>query len=182
MNIFSQFEDNIKVIVDALSLAGDLPGGLDTGSVTVEPPRDASHGDLASNVALALAKQAGCKPRDIADLIAARLADHDAVVSVEFAGPGFINLRLASGLWRDRLAEILSHGKDYGASSRGAGETVNVEYVSVNPTGPLHVGHARGAVFGDVLSSLLENSISTPPAWLKIMTGLAAVRSMTMAR
>ncbi len=158
MNIFNQFNKEINVIVEELSGAGGLPGGLDTGSVTVEPPRDASHGDLASNVALALAKQAAMKPRDIAELIAARLKDHDAVEAVEIAGPGFINLRLSDGFWRDRLAEILAAGTAYGASAMGRGETVNVEYVSVNPTGPLHVGHARGAVFGDVLASLLEKA------------------------
>ena len=158
MNIFSEFKNHIDVIVDELSKAGELPGGLDTAAVTVEPPRDASHGDLASNVALVLAKQAGAKPRDIAGLIARRLADRDAVESVEVAGPGFINLRLADRFWWDRLEEILAAGKDYGASTMGAGAAVNVEYVSVNPTGPLHVGHARGAVFGDVLSSLLEKA------------------------
>jgi arginyl-tRNA synthetase len=158
MNIFSEFKRHIDVIVDELSKAGELPGGLDTAAVTVEPPRDASHGDLASNVALVLAKQAGAKPRDIAGLIARRLADRDAVESVEVAGPGFINLRLADRFWWDRLEEILAAGKDYGASAMGAGAAVNVEYVSVNPTGPLHVGHARGAVFGDVLSSLLEKA------------------------
>ena len=104
MNIFSKFKDNIEVIVEGLSADGMLPGGLDTAAVTVEPPRDASHGDLASNVALALAKQARRKPREIARMIADRLADHDAVESIEIAGPGFINLRLADGFWRDRLA------------------------------------------------------------------------------
>jgi len=158
MNIYNQFKIDIDVIVDELSADGALPGGLDTAAVTVEPPRDSNHGDLASNVALVLAKQAKRKPRDIAELIAGRLADHEAVESVDIAGPGFINLRLGDGFWRDRLAEILAAGKDYGASAMGAGAAVNVEYVSVNPTGPLHVGHARGAVFGDVLSSLLEKA------------------------
>ena len=158
MNIYNQFKIDIDVIVDELSVDGALPGGLDTAAVTVEPPRDSNHGDLASNVALVLAKQAKRKPRDIAELIAGRLADHEAVESVDIAGPGFINLRLGDGFWCDRLAEILAAGKDYGASAMGAGAAVNVEYVSVNPTGPLHVGHARGAVFGDVLSSLLEKA------------------------
>jgi arginyl-tRNA synthetase len=156
MNIFNQFKSVIDVIVDELSTDGALPGGLDTAAVTVEPPRDSSHGDLAANVALVLAKQAKRKPREIAELIAARLADHGAVESVDIAGPGFINLRLGDSFWRDRLAEILSAGKDYGASLMGAGAAINLEYVSINPTGPLHVGHARGAVFGDVLASLLE--------------------------
>ena len=156
MNIFNQFKSVIDVIVDELSTDGALPGGLDTAAVTVEPPRDSSHGDLAANVALVLAKQAKRKPREIDELIAARLADHGAVESVDIAGPGFINLRLGDSFWRDRLAEILSAGKDYGASLMGAGAAINLEYVSINPTGPLHVGHARGAVFGDVLASLLE--------------------------
>ena len=158
MNIFSQFTRDIKVIVESLSADGGLPGNLDTAAVTVEPPRDASHGDLASNVALVLARQAKRKPREIAESIAGRLADHAAVESVDIAGPGFINLRLRDSFWRDRLEEILTAGKDYGASTKGEGASVNVEYVSVNPTGPLHVGHARGAVFGDVLSSLLEKA------------------------
>lgn len=158
MNIYNKFKDDIEAIINALSEDGALPGELDTTAVTVEPPRDASHGDLASNVALALARQARRKPLEIAEMIANRLADHAAVESVEIAGPGFINLRLGDGFWRDRLAEILAAGEAYGASQMGAGEKVNVEYVSVNPTGPLHVGHARGAVFGDVLSSLLEKA------------------------
>ena len=158
MNIFKYFKGEIEAIVETLSRDGALPGGLDTGAVTVEPPRDAAHGDLASNVALVLAGQAGRKPREIAEAIAQRLAANDAVERAEIAGPGFINLRLAEGFWHARLGEILAAGEGYGQSDLGAGRKVNVEYVSVNPTGPLHVGHARGAVFGDALSALLEKA------------------------
>ena len=156
MNIYSKFKGDINVIVDELSADGALPEGLDTAAVTVEPPRDASHGDLASNVALALARQAKRKPREIAELIAQRLADHAAVESVEVAGPGFINLRLSDGFWRDRLADILAAGKDYGAPQIGPGEAVNVEYVSVNPPAAAPLRLAPGAGFGDV---------RWPPPW-----------------
>ena len=158
MNIFNEFKDKIQIIVEEMSNASTLPAGLDTSAITVEPPRDASHGDLASNVALVLAKQAGAKPRDIADAIGERLAANQEVEAVEVAGPGFINLRLADSFWHDRLGEVLAAGAGYGQSDLGAGRKVNVEYVSVNPTGPLHVGHARGAVFGDALSALLEKA------------------------
>ncbi len=158
MNIFNEFKYNIRIIVEELSSALTLPAGLDTSAVTVEPPRDATHGDLASNVALVLAKQAGAKPRDIADAIGERLKASPEVEAVEIAGPGFINLRLADSFWHDRLGEVLAAGAGYGQSDLGAGRKVNVEYVSVNPTGPLHVGHARGAVFGDALSALLEKA------------------------
>ena len=158
MNLFAKFRDKVVASIDALAADGVLPGGLDTGAVTVEPPRDATHGDLATNAALVLARQAERKPRDIAEAIAARLADDDAVTAVDVAGPGFINLRLSNAFWHARVGEVLRAGLDYGASDLGGGTVVNVEYVSVNPTGPLHVGHARGAVFGDVLSALLEKA------------------------
>ena len=158
MNLFASFRDKVVASIDALSADGVLPGGLDTGAVTVEPPRDATHGDLATNAALVLARQAERKPRDIAEAIAARLAADAAVTAVDVAGPGFINLRLSNAFWHARVGEVLRAGHDYGASDVGGGTVVNVEYVSVNPTGPLHVGHARGAVFGDVLSALLEKA------------------------
>ncbi|MCH7931398.1 MAG: arginine--tRNA ligase [Proteobacteria bacterium] len=158
MNIFNNFEREIETIVQSLSDAGVLPRGLDTTAITVEPPRDPAHGDLASNAALALARNAGMEPREIAGRIAERLGRHEAVAAVEVAGPGFINLRLTDAFWRDRLAEVLLAGSAYGASDLGRGERVNVEYVSTNPTGPLHVGHARGAVFGDALAALLEKA------------------------
>ena len=158
MNLFASFREKVVASIEALAADGVLPGGLDTGAVTVEPPRDATHGDLATNAALVLARQAERKPRDIAEAIAERLADDDAVTAVDVAGPGFINLRLSNAFWHARVGEVLRAGHDYGASDMGGGTVVNVEYVSVNPTGPLHVGHARGAVFGDVLSALLEKA------------------------
>ena len=158
MNFFNQLREDVLSIVEELSASGALPPGLDTAGVAVEPPRDPAHGDVATNAALALARQAGRKPREIAELIAARLAGDEAVAAVEVAGPGFINLRLAEAFWHARLADVLAAGEDYGASDMGGGRAVNVEYVSTNPTGPLHVGHARGAVFGDALAALLEKA------------------------
>ena len=156
MNVFSQFRDLILIEIEALSKAGALPAGLDTDRVTVEPPRDASHGDLSTNAAMVLAKPARMPPRDIALGLAERLRRLGGVTAAEVAGPGFVNLRLADGFWHARLAEALRAGVRHGDSNNGAGAAVNVEYVSTNPTGPLHVGHARGAVIGDALSVLLE--------------------------
>ncbi|MFQ5785796.1 MAG: arginine--tRNA ligase, partial [Alphaproteobacteria bacterium] len=157
-NIFSAFRDRICAIVSDLAQRGTLPAGLDTRAVTAEPPRDPAHGDVATNVALVLAGQAKRKPRDIAEAVAAELAAEETVSAVEVAGPGFINLRLTEAFWHAHLADLLTAGATYGDSGLGAGRRVNVEYVSVNPTGPLHVGHARGAVYGDALSSLLEKA------------------------
>ncbi|NHX27711.1 arginine--tRNA ligase, partial [Escherichia coli] len=137
---------------------GVLPQGLDFGNVAVEPPRDAAHGDMATNAAMVLAKPAKMKPRDIADALAARLAADARVDVAEVAGPGFLNLRLAPGLWQGVVKTVLTSGTEFGRSTMGAGQRVNVEYVSANPTGPLHVGHTRGAVFGDALASLLAYS------------------------
>ena len=156
MNVFSHFRDLIQIEIDALSNDGLLPAGLDTARVTVEPPRDASHGDLSTNAAMVLAKPAKVPPRDIAQALAERLLRLGDVTAAEVAGPGFVNLRLADAFWHARLAEALRAGVRHGDSNMGAGEPVNVEYVSTNPTGPLHVGHARGAVIGDALSALLE--------------------------
>ncbi len=156
MNLFNHFQSKVLSIVEDLSVQGALPPALETAGLTVEPPRDPAHGDLATNAALVLARSARMKPRQIADAIAARLAEDEVVTAAEVAGPGFINLRLADSFWHARLAEVLVAGKDYGASDIGRGRKVNVEYVSANPTGPLHIGHARGAVFGDALSSLLK--------------------------
>ena len=124
--------------------------------MAVEPPRDASHGDLATNAAMVLAKGAGTNPRALAGLIAPKLEALPGVTEVAIAGPGFINLRLDDDVWRSELAAILAEGDAYGRSSVGEGERVNVEYVSANPTGPMHMGHCRGAVVGDALASLLE--------------------------
>ena len=156
MNIFRYFEDRVEAALKALEKEGALPAGIDTSRVAVEPPRDPSHGDLSTNAAMVLAKPANMKPRDLADRLAAKLAAEEAVTEVSVAGPGFINLRLNAGFWLARIPEMLRSGPAYGTSDLGAGEAVNVEYVSANPTGPMHVGHVRGAVFGDALANLLE--------------------------
>ena len=165
MNLFQHFRDRVMAIVDGLIADGTLPGGLDTARIAVEPPRDAAHGDVTTNAAMLLAKPAGLKPRDLAEKLAERLGQEEHVTATEIAGPGFINLRLDDGFWRDRLQEILDSGTAYGDSSigktpddRGRVPKINVEYVSANPTGPMHVGHGRGAIVGDVLASLLEKA------------------------
>lgn len=158
MNVYKEMKAHIESALEDLAGAGKLPDGLDTARVTVEPPRDPSHGDLATNAAMVLSKPAGMKPRDLAEMLAAALEARDTVETVEIAGPGFINIRLAPDRWRACLADVLAAGVDYGQSDMGAGEKVNVEYVSANPTGLLHVGHARGAVFGDALAGLLEKA------------------------
>ncbi len=158
MNFFNTFRDIIIKKLEELVVAGQLPAGLDFARVSVEPPRDPCHGDLATNAAMVLAKAAGLPPRAIAEPLAEALRSAEAVESVEMAGPGFINLRLGADFWRERLAEILLAGPAYGDSRLGQGQKVNVEYVSTNPTGPLTVGHARGAVIGDALSSLLAKA------------------------
>ncbi|GHF25963.1 arginine--tRNA ligase [Kordiimonas sediminis] len=158
MNVFSYFRTVIEDCLTALAKAGDLPGGMDCSALSVEPPRDASHGDIATNAALVLSKQAKMKPRDIAEKLAEALRSVDAVESVDVAGPGFINLSISDSFWQKQVQEVLKAGKNYGDSSLGKGEKVNVEYVSANPTGPLHVGHVRGAVFGDALANLLSKA------------------------
>jgi arginyl-tRNA synthetase len=135
--------------------AAELGAGVDLSRVVVEPPKDSSHGDMATNAAMVLAKEAKAKPRDLAERIAAKLRADDLIASVDVAGPGFINLTLNASAWSDALRSVLSEGDAYGRSALGAAEKVNVEYVSANPTGPMHVGHCRGAVFGDALASLL---------------------------
>jgi arginyl-tRNA synthetase len=136
--------------------AAELGAGVDVSRVVVEPPKDATYGDMATNAAMVLAKEAKTKPRDLAEKIAERLRAEDVIASVDVAGPGFINLTLKAAVWTDTLRAILRAGNAYGQSAIGAGEKVNVEYVSANPTGPMHVGHCRGAVFGDALASLLQ--------------------------
>src|SRR6185436_14917613 len=142
----------------ALVASGALPEGSSLADVTVVPPRDASHGDLSTNAAMVLAKPAKTNPRALAEALVAELVKLPAVTGAEIAGPGFINLRLAPGAWLDELRAIAALGPDYGRSTIGAGATVNVEYVSANPTGPMHMGHCRGAVVGDALASLLEHA------------------------
>ena len=161
MNPFKDLRDLVIAELDALARDGALPAGLDTARVAVEPPRDSAHGDVATNAAMVLAKPAGMKPRDLAEALAERLRACDLVIEAAVAGPGFINLRIAEGFWHDCLAGALRAGAGYGRSDLGAGVKVNVEYVSVNPTGPLHVGHARGAVYGDALAALLFTAL--PP-------------------
>ena len=157
MSIFKTLHETIVKELEDMAVNGDLPTGLDMSKVTAEPPRDPSHGDIATNAAMVLAKPAGLKPRDLAGKLVGRLAASPGVVEADIAGPGFVNLRLGDDLWRDELRSLLVAGIDYGRSDIGASRPpVNVEFVSANPTGPLHIGHARGAVFGDALASLLE--------------------------
>src|SRR5579859_6087696 len=158
MNLFTAFRDDILAALGRLAEKGTLPAGLDMAKVTAEPPRDASHGDVATNAAMVLGKQAGMAPRALADLLAAELRGLPAVAEVEIAGPGFLNLRLADFYWAERLRDLLRAGIAYGDSTLGKGEKINVEYVSANPTGPMHVGHGRGAVVGDALASLLAKA------------------------
>ncbi len=156
MTLYTRFAAHVATALDTLTAAGTLPGGLDRKNVTVEPPRDATHGDLATNAAMVLAKPAGMNPRALGEALAAELGKLDEVAAASVAGPGFINLRLTDAAWRDELARIEAAGDDYGRSTLGQGVSVNVEYVSANPTGPMHMGHCRGAVVGDALASLLE--------------------------
>jgi arginyl-tRNA synthetase len=155
MNIFAEIRTSVIETLDAMVADGELPSGLSWGNVAVEPPRDVAHGDMATNAAMVLAKGAGKTPRVIADSLAKRLTSDPRIAVVEIAGPGFLNLRLHPDVWHDVVAEAIDSGATFGHSGMGAGVKVNVEYVSANPTGPLHVGHTRGAVFGDALASLL---------------------------
>ena len=154
--LYAAYAGHIAAALDALEAAGTLPAGLNRAAVTIEPPRDAAHGDLSTNAAMVLAKGAGMNPRQLAEALCAQLAKAPGVTSAEIAGPGFINLRLAALPWLEELRAIAALGADYGRSAVGGGTTVNVEYVSANPTGPMHMGHCRGAVVGDALASLLE--------------------------
>ncbi|QIE44720.1 arginine--tRNA ligase [Pseudohalocynthiibacter aestuariivivens] len=156
MNLFTEIRSAVIDALDVLEADGVLPSGLDHANVTVEPPRDPAHGDMATNAAMVLAKPAGKKPRDIAEALAAQLSADPRITSAEVAGPGFLNLRLADEQWHGVLRAVLAAGADFGRSDMGQGRRVNVEYVSANPTGPLHVGHTRGAVFGDALAGLLD--------------------------
>jgi arginyl-tRNA synthetase len=158
MNLFSHFRTVIEAEIAALAQEGFFPPDLPALRVAVEPPRDPAHGDVSTNAAMVLAKPARLAPRAVAERLAARLGGQPDVLAAEVAGPGFINLRLADGFWHARLGEILAAGVGYGDSTMGQGRRVNVEYVSANPTGPMHVGHGRGAVVGDVLASLLEKA------------------------
>src|SRR3954454_3506348 len=154
-HLFADVLARVRAACEALAAQGGWPAGIDLSRVVVEPPRDAAHGDMATNAAMVLAKDVRSKPRDLAEQIATKLRSDDLIASVDVAGPGFINLSLKPNAWMDTLRTVLREREDYGKSSAGAGAKVNVEYVSANPTGPMHVGHCRGAVFGDGLPSLL---------------------------
>jgi arginyl-tRNA synthetase len=158
VTLYARFAAHVDDALDALEAEGKLASGLDRAAVAVEPPRDPSHGDLATNAAMVLAKGAGSNPRALAEQIAPRLRDIDEVESADIAGPGFINIRLGRAVWEEELRAILAEGGDYGRSDMGRGQRMNVEYVSANPTGPMHMGHCRGAVVGDALANLLEYS------------------------
>lgn len=155
MNLFSDIRAVVIDRLGAMQAEGTLPAGLDFSAVAVEPPRDAAHGDMATNAAMVLAKPAGLQPRAIAEALAAKLATDSRITLAEVAGPGFLNLRLAPAVWQGVVRSVLQNGTGYGRSTMGKGSRVNVEFVSANPTGPMHVGHVRGAVFGDALAALL---------------------------
>ncbi len=155
-HLFADVLARVHAVCGVLAAEGGWPAGIDLSRVVVEPPRDAAHGDMATNAAMVLAKEARTKPRDLAEAIASKLRTDDLVAAVDVAGPGFINLTLKPKAWSDALRTVLREGDAYGKSTVGAAEKVNVEYVSANPTGPMHVGHCRGAVFGDALASLLK--------------------------
>ncbi|MDX5349318.1 MAG: arginine--tRNA ligase [Paracoccaceae bacterium] len=155
MNLFADIRELVVAELQALMAGGTLPQGLDLSAVAVEPPRDAGHGDMATNAAMVLAKPAGMPPRAIADALALRLMEDPRVAGADVAGPGFLNLRLEPAAWQGLVREVLEQGTGYGRSTLGKGRKVNVEFVSANPTGPMHVAHARGAVVGDALASLL---------------------------
>src|SRR5579883_448301 len=154
-HLFADMLARVHAICADLATQGSWPEGIDFSRVVVEPPRDASHGDMATNAAMVLAKEAKAKPRDLAETIAARLSADPLVTKVDIAGPGFINLTLKAEAWADALRTVLSEGEAYGRTAPRGAAKVNVEYVSANPTGPMHVGHCRGAVFGDALANLL---------------------------
>jgi arginyl-tRNA synthetase len=154
-HLFANVLARVQAVCGALATEGGWSAGIDLSRVVVEPPRDPAHGDMATNAAMVLAKEARKKPRDLAEQIAARLRADELIAAVDVAGPGFINLALKASAWSDALRTVLREGSSYGRSAMGAGEKVNVEYVSANPTGPMHVGHGRGAVFGDALANLL---------------------------
>ena len=155
INIFAEMLERVRTAGEALIAAGVLPAGIDLSRVTVDPPRDAAHGDMATNAAMVLAKDAARKPRELAEMIAAKLRADALVVKAEVAGPGFVNITLRPAAWIDTLRAAVGLGSGYGKIDLGNGAPVNVEYVSANPTGPMHVGHCRGAVFGDALANLL---------------------------
>ena len=155
MNLFTDFESRIKNVLENIDIVREKRAEVDFARVGVEPPRDPSHGDVATNAAMVLAKPLGSNPRARAELIVAELKKDPEIADVSVAGPGFINVRLSVDYWQKVLATIIAEGGEFGRATLGAGKSVNVEYVSANPTGPMHVGHCRGAVVGDALANLL---------------------------
>ena len=155
MNLFADFETRIKNALETLEIVREKRSVLDFGRIIVEPPRDPSHGDAATNAAMVLAKALGTNPRALAEIIGEKLREDTDIAEVSVAGPGFINIRLSTAYWQRLLAVMIASGTDFGRSKLGEGRKVNVEYVSANPTGPMHVGHCRGAVVGDALANLL---------------------------
>ncbi len=155
MDLFHEIRASILEALGRLVETGELPSGLDTDAVAVEPPKDPAHGDMATNAAMVLAKPAGRPPRALAETLARAVSEDPRVLSAEVAGPGFLNLRLAPSVWQAEVRRILTLGADYGRCDLGRGQRVNIEFVSANPTGPMHIGHARGAVVGDALARLL---------------------------
>lgn len=158
MNIFHAFKDKIKGILADMAAAGDLPQGLDLSRLTVEPPKDFAHGDMSTNAAMVLSKPAGKNPRQLGEALVEKLKALPEIREASVAGPGFVNFRLADSVWAGVLRDVLASGVHYGDSKMGGGLKVNIEYVSANPTGPMHAGHMRGAVIGDVLGSLLQKA------------------------
>ncbi|HLP66497.1 MAG TPA: arginine--tRNA ligase [Rhizobium sp.] len=156
MNLFADFETRIKNALETLEIVKEKRSSLDFGRIVVEPPRDASHGDAATNAAMVLSKPLATNPRALAEIICEKLKEDGDISEVSVAGPGFINIRLSTAYWQRLLSSMIAEGTDFGRSSVGAGRKVNVEYVSANPTGPMHVGHCRGAVVGDALANLLQ--------------------------
>lgn len=158
MNIFQVYKDKIKTLLADMAAAGELPAGLDYGRLTVEPPKDPTHGDMSTNAAMVLAKPAGKNPKQLGEALAEKIRKLDGVTEVSVAGPGFVNFRLSADKWLATVQHILTVGPSFGDSQMGGGKTINVEYVSANPTGPLTAGHARGAVVGDALCNLLDKA------------------------
>lgn len=158
MHLFKTFHEAILEAAKTLESEGKIPSGLSLSAINAEPPKDASHGDIATNAAMVLAKPAGKNPRELAGWLVEKLSAHPAIAKADIAGPGFINLTLKETIWKDVLADILKQRTAYGDSDMGKGEKVNVEYVSANPTGPMHIGHARGGVYGDALASLMQKA------------------------
>ena len=158
MNVFNHFRQIIEEILSDLSNTGFLSGEVDTKHISVEPPRERTHGDISTNAAMVLAKSVRLKPLELAEAISEKLQNYPDIDAVEIAGPGFINLKICSSLWQNQVSVILNAGEAYGDTATGNSQSINIEYVSANPTGPMHVGHSRGAVIGDVLASLLAKA------------------------